>query len=160
MGKVDHPQYFWPGVTPVGGAAPPPGPILLVKPKIHLVPPISLEWIFSYIFVNALMGNFQFWDWETIFWRGHRCKKFFWGFYGAIANQSKNSLATPKRKFSYILVNGLIANFQFWGHQTIFWLVFNRTVKSPKNFLHLWPLQKMVSQSQNWKFPINAFTNI
>ena len=28
----------------------------------------------SYILVKALMGNFQFQAWETISWRGHRCK--------------------------------------------------------------------------------------
>ena len=37
MGQVDHAQYFWSGVTPCGWGSPTQGPILLVKPKIHLV---------------------------------------------------------------------------------------------------------------------------
>ena len=32
----------------------------------------------------------------------------------------KVSLYGPKFKISYILVNGLMANFEFWGYRTIF----------------------------------------
>ena len=64
---------LWPG-------SPTPGPILLVKPKIHLVPPIGLEWIFSYIFVNALMENFNFGIGKPFFEGVIGVKKFFWVF--------------------------------------------------------------------------------
>ena len=60
MGRVDPAQYFWSGATPCGRGRPPPGLILLVKPKFQVVAPNGLARIFSYILVKALMGNFQF----------------------------------------------------------------------------------------------------
>ena len=39
---------------------------------------ITLKMKISYILVKALMGNFQFWGYWIIFWRGHRCKEKFW----------------------------------------------------------------------------------
>ena len=39
----------------------------------------------------------------------------------AIAKPTRNVLATPKRKFSYIFIYGLMANFQFRGCRIIFW---------------------------------------
>ena len=76
---------------------------------------------FSYILVKGLMANFQFWGYPIIFWRGHRCKKNSGLFGYAIAKPTRNGLVTPRRKFSYILVKRLMANFQFRGFPIIFW---------------------------------------
>ena len=57
MGRIDRPQYFWSGVTPMGRAAPPQG--LLVTSKFFLTTPRGLAKIFCYILVNALVKNFE-----------------------------------------------------------------------------------------------------
>ena len=121
---------------------------------------VTLKRKFSYIIINGLMANFQFRGCRIIFWRGHRCKKNSGLFAYAIAKPTRTGLVTPKRKFSYILVKGLIANFQFRGCRTIFWRGHRCKKNSEIFILHLWPLQKMVLQPQKWKFPINTFTNI
>ena len=66
MGGVDYPQYFLSGPTHMGGAAPPPRLILLIKPKFYVVAPFGLKLRISYILVKALMGNFQFWPWFSM----------------------------------------------------------------------------------------------
>ena len=96
MGRVDPAQYFWSGVTPCGRGRPPPGLILLVKPKFQVVAPNGLAKIFSYILVKALMGNFQFRRRMAIFWRGHRCKKKFWDFFSYTYDPSKKWSDEPE----------------------------------------------------------------
>ena len=115
---------------------------------------------FSYIIINGLMGNFQFRGCRTIFWRGHRCKKNSGPFGYAIAKSPRSALVTPKRKFSYIIINGLMANFQFRGCRIIFWRGHRCKKNSWDFYLHLWPLQNMVLQPWNWKFAINPLMNI
>ena len=105
------------------------GLILLLNPKIHVVARNGLDLIFCYILVKALIGNFRFRGCRDIFWRGHRCKKNSGLFSYAIAKPTRNVLGTPKRKFSYILIKELTANFNFW----VCWIIFWRGHKCKKN---------------------------
>ena len=119
---------------PCGRGSPTLGLILLLMAKFHVTAPRGLKWIFSYILVKGLMGNFWFRTRLAIFWRDYRCKKNSEAFTYAIVKASKSTLVTLKWKFSYILVNRLMANFHFWAYQTTFWCFYNRIRKSLRIF--------------------------
>ena len=108
---------------PCGQSSPTLGLILLVTSKIFLTALRGLDLSFCYISVKALMGNFEFRPWPAIFWRGHRCKKNSGIFLYAIAKHTRNDLVTIKWKFSYLLVKGLMANFQFQSSNPKFLLI-------------------------------------
>ena len=72
------------------------GLILLVTSKFFLTAPRCLDLSFCYILVKALMGNFEFWPWPAIFWRGPSLKKIF-----TPMTPSKNGFPIPKLKISH-----------------------------------------------------------
>ena len=69
------PTIFFDLRSPLWAGSPTLGPILVLTSKICVTARRGLAWIFSYILVKTLMGNFQFQSWTAMFWRGHRCKK-------------------------------------------------------------------------------------
>ena len=62
---------------------------------------VTLKRKFSYIFVKALMGNFQLWGCRTIFWRGHRCNPKILRIFFTPMTPSKNGSTTPKLKICH-----------------------------------------------------------
>ena len=114
MGRVHQPKNFWSGGTPCGRGSPTPGPILLVNSKSCLTASTAfLLCMVNFFDDNKKMG-------KKFFWTGPNCRIFtLWANSGliayAIAKPTRHGLVTPKRKFSYILVNRLMGNFQFRG---------------------------------------------